>query len=238
MRLNYDVYDWRFLARILDENSVRLSRTRSGVSDTSTNREAKRKLLLEGDALKARSAANERRAQQWLFDGRHDPPPRSAGEVLQLLWRLADTVNDGLLPTADKLRRWDSRPDPAAPPRVAPDELPEALEAYAEVVWRRWPELAGDPVPLASWAEWELNGGTLHPFYDGCGRISRAFGALLLVRGSWLLPLYEDRDTYFGQGHRGERAFADYVRARVGACARWLTPAPSPAEMEGTPPYS
>jgi hypothetical protein len=226
MRLNYDERDWRFLARILDENSARLSRTRSGVSDTSTCREAKRKLLLEGEALKAHSAANERAAQQFLFASRHDPPPRSGDEVLGLLWRVADTINAGLLPTADKLRRWDSRPDPSAPAAVAPEELPEALEAYAEVVCRRWRELADDPVPLASWAEWGLNGGTLHPFYDGCGRISRAFGALLLVRGSWLLPLYEDRDTYFEQGHRGERAFADHVRGRIRACAEWLGLAP------------
>ena len=49
------------ISQILDENSIRLSRTRKGVSDTSAS-ELKRPLLLTGDALKQRSAENETNA--------------------------------------------------------------------------------------------------------------------------------------------------------------------------------
>jgi hypothetical protein len=229
MYFNYDETDWRLIARVLDENSARLSRTRAGVSDTSTS-DGKRKLLLEGKALRRRCAANEGRVCRLLFAARHEPPPQSPADVLELLWRIADTMNDGLVRPGDRLRQWPSYaevPAGAGLParrvaRRAPAELPAALERFTGDVHRRWGELAGDPVPLASWAEWELNGGSLHPFYDGCGRSARAFGALLLVRGSWLPPVYEDVGTYFDHGHRGEQAFAAYVRQRIAACALWL----------------
>jgi hypothetical protein len=82
--------------------------------------------------------------------------------------------------------------------------------------------LAEDPVPLAAWAEWELGGGALHPFYDGCGRISRSFAAMLLIRASSLLPLFDDRRSYFDHGNRGRTAFASYMRDCIERCAQWL----------------
>lgn len=223
MRFNYDDVKWQFVARILKENSTRLSRTRGGESSTATSPE-KQPLLLQGEALRRRAAANERRVQRFLFRSRHDPAPPDGKAVLDLLWQIADLTNDGLLPSTEKLRTWPSHPEPPAPPgnRVEPASLAAALEQFAGEVHRRWPELAVDPVPLASWAEWELNGGSLHPFYDGCGRISRAFGAMLLLRASWMLPLYQDQALYFAHGHRGPKGFADYVRRRITACTRWV----------------
>ena len=47
-------------------------------------------------------------------------------------------------------------------------------------------------------------------------RGQRIFGALLLVRGSRLLPLYEDMDSYFWHGHQGEAHFA--------AASTWIKP--------------
>lgn len=229
MLFDYDSVDWRFVARIMDENSVRVSRTRAGISDTSTSA-GKRKLLLEGDRLKERSAANEEQMQRLIFEMRHVEAPKNAARVLDLVWQIADTVNAGLVRPDNRLRQWpsyaelpavDGRPARRAA-RRAPAELCEAMDQFAELIVFRWKELSADPVPLASWAAWELNGGTLHPFYDGCGRISRAFEAMLLLQGSSLLPLYEDRDTYFIHGHRGEQAIATYARARIGACATWL----------------
>jgi hypothetical protein len=65
-----------------------------------------------------------------------------------------------------------------------------------------------------------LNGGRLHPFYDGCGRISRSFGASLLLRASELLPLFEDTHKYFAMGN--DRMFETYYQTRIKACAIWL----------------
>ena len=224
MRFPYDTVDWRFAARILNENSIRLSRTRAGESNTNTSRE-KQSLRLKGDALSGLAAKNEEDVHKHLFETRQAPPPNNGREVLDLLWKIADLTNAGLLPEDKKLRAWPSPYQPPGPSgnRVDHTELPAALEHFADLVYQRWEELAADPVPLASWAEWELNGGSLHPFYDGCGRISRSFGALLLLRAGWLLPLYEDRETYFAKGHQGPAAFAAYVASRVEACAQWLS---------------
>jgi hypothetical protein len=229
---DYDGVDWRFLSRLLGENSHRLSRTRSGVSDTSTST-TKRPLLLSGAQLAERVAANEERVHQFIYNSRKDPMPRDGADVLQLLWTLADLTNDGLLP-AGKLRTW---PIPEVPPesaganahagrtepvKVAPQDIAAAMTSLGETLHRRWNELHNDVVPLAAWAEWELNGGSLHPFYDGCGRISRSFSALLFVRAGSLPPLYEDSATYFRQGNLGIEGFAAYVRDRIAACAGWV----------------
>jgi hypothetical protein len=37
MRVDCDAANWRFVARIMNENSLRLTRTQSGSSDTSTS---------------------------------------------------------------------------------------------------------------------------------------------------------------------------------------------------------
>jgi hypothetical protein len=223
MRFDYDAAGLSLVSLILNENSRRLSRTHAGVSDTSTS-PAKQPLLLQGEALRRRAAENEEHVHQFLFDTRHAAPPRDPEQVLSLLWAIVDRTNEGLVPTGQRFRAWPSRSLPPAPDyeRVSPEELPAALDRFAAEVYRRWQELETDPVPLASWAEWELSGGSLHPFYDGCGRISRCFGALLLLRASWSLPLYEDQARYYAHGHQGPKAFAAYVTKRIQACARWL----------------
>jgi hypothetical protein len=222
------------VARILDESSRRLSRTRSGVSDTRTS-SSKQPLLQAGDALRQRAAENERRVYRFLFDTRKHLPPASGEAVLQILLTVADMTNDGLLPDG----RWRTWPIGAWAPaadgsataisgpeaKVPPELLPEATRSFCETVQGRWRELGHDPVPLASWAEWQLNGGVLHPFYDGCGRISRSFGALLLIRGGCLLPLYDGMAGYFEHGNRGTAAFCDYVRFSIVECRRWLSAA-------------
>ncbi|HEV3145465.1 MAG TPA: Fic family protein [Gemmataceae bacterium] len=229
MRFDYQSHDWTIVARIMNENSLRMSRTRHGKSDTGTS-EKKRPLRLSGEALQRRCAQNEERVQQFLFANRNGPKPRNAEQVLELLWTLADMTNDGLL-TAGKLRDWpisaqqlspDGQPVAGPEAKVPPNELPAALADFSAAVFRRWEELPADPVPLAAWAEWELNGGKLHPFYDGCGRIARSFAALLLLRGSWLLPLYDSPAEYFAHGNRGTDAFISYMRARIAECAGWL----------------
>ena len=223
-RIDYGQAGWPFIARIMNENSDRLSRTRKGVSDTSTS-DVKRPLLLAGEALKRRSAENEERAQRYVFDVRSDPPPADGRDVLGILWGVADRTNDGLLPSG-KLREWAIKRTPNGGANGVVDAVPVsglemALGRFADQIAARWSELACDPVPLAAWAEWELNGGSLHPFYDGCGRISRSFAALLLVRSGCLLPLYDDIGSYFFHGNQGEEAFVQYVRNRITACRQW-----------------
>ncbi|HVY68623.1 MAG TPA: hypothetical protein VHH73_01775, partial [Verrucomicrobiae bacterium] len=222
-RFNYDSVDWRYVAEVLGANSLALSRTRHGVSDTSTSAK-KLPLLLTGEALKERAAQNEERACQFVFDARKGPDPQNPDEVKALLFGVADRMNEGLLP-AGRLRTWpigektvrlgDGPEQMISPAKAPPEEVERAVEQFCAELWRRWGELAVDPVPLAAWAEWELNGGTLHPFYDGCGRISRAFGALLLLRGSLALPLHDSSVKYYRAGNHNVGSFAEYLRQQI-----------------------
>jgi len=225
---DYDRVDWRFAARILNENSLRLSRTRQGVSDTSTSTR-KKPLALSAEALRRRSAENEARVHRLVFAGRDDPPPAGPAAVREHLFAVADGTNAGLLPEGP-LRTWPIGGRDGKAPKVPPADLEPAIDDFCQRVFRRWGELATDPVPLAAWAEWELNGGALHPFYDGCGRISRSFAAWLFIGGACLLPLYESREQYFAHGNRGLDVFEPYVRNRIAACDDWLRNAPAPAE--------
>ena len=231
-RFDYDSTDWRFVSRILDENSRRLSRTRAGASDTGSSA-LKQPLLVSGDELRARAAANEHHVHEFIHATQWSKAPASPEAVRTLLFAISDLTNEGLLP-AGRFRTWPigaHQPSATAAAavsgpeaKVPPEEIPAAVDAFCATVHARWPELADDPVPLAAWAEWQLNGGPLHPFYDGCGRIARSFGATLLIHGSRLLPLYDSATEYFRHGNAGTEAFAGYVRGRIAACAAWLTP--------------
>ena len=223
---DYDRLGWQFLSRVMDENNVRLSRTRMGLCDTSTS-PLKQPLLFSGDELRLRMLRNERRIHQFLFQSRHNPPPCDAQAVEDLLLGIADMTNQGLLP-GGRFRAWciearEKSPSQDAtasmpPAKVPPEQLPGAVAAFARSVYQRWEELGADPVPLAAWAEWQLNAGPLHPFYDGCGRIARSFAAALLVRASWFPPWYDDHASYYRHSDAGIATFIAYVRARVEAC--------------------
>src|SRR5262245_38043308 len=106
-RFDYDSVDWQFVSKILNENSLRLSRTYSGYSDTSTSEE-KLPLLLSGPALKERAAESERTVHKLIFDARHSERPKDAAAVTCLLYQIVDTTNNGLLP-AGRFRTWEIR---------------------------------------------------------------------------------------------------------------------------------
>jgi len=154
MIVNYDEIGYSFIAKVLDENSRRLSRTRGGASDTTVSIE-KRPLLLHGEELRLRSAENERVAQQFVFRSRWLPTPRNGKDVLSVLWQIEAITNGGLLPTSSRLRTWRATRGSAENPilLVDPEQLPAAIDRFSDVIQNRWGELQSDPVPLASWAE-------------------------------------------------------------------------------------
>ena len=230
---DWDTLGADHVTAILLGGDAALSRTHKGVSDTSSSAHKPRPLL-EGEALRQRCRANAEALARFLWEQRRFFVPGGAAEVLELLLQIADHVNAGLHADPRALRSWPLPADQGRPEeardawKVAPGDVAAALQTFAAEVWRRWPELYGDPVPLAAWAEWQLNGGLLHPFADGCGRISRAFGVFLLMGASWPTPLYEGAESYYEHGHRGPAAFADYVRAAIARRGQAASPAGGP----------
>ena len=228
--IDYRRVDWRFVSRILEENTLRLSRTRQGKSDTGSSR-TKEPLLLAGEALKAKVIHNEEKVHRYVYGAHGEAAPKSGEGVEQILCTIADMTNEGLLPKG-RFRTWEIRPNQRSltdgevisgpDAKVSPEELPQVVSDFCSEISRRWDELGRDPVPLAAWAEWQLNVGPLHPFYDGCGRISRAFAAYLLVTGGYLLQLYDDPKSYFAHGNKGIKIFTSYVRQSIYRCAQWI----------------
>lgn len=227
---DYNSVDWRFVSRIMKENTLRLSRSRQGKSDTGSSN-GKEPLLLEGEALKEKVIQNEDTVHRYIYSAINKANPQSSEDVKQILFAIADMTNEGLLPKG-RFRTWEIHANqqsvtgeetvsgPEA--KMDPGELPEAVTKFCSTISVRWNELYEDPVPLAAWAEWQLNGGPLHPFYDGCGRISRAFAAFLLVAGGHLLPLYDNSRSYFTHGNKGIETFTVYVRHSIDRCAKWI----------------
>jgi hypothetical protein len=58
--------------------------------------------------------------------------------------------------------------------------------------------------------EWQLGIGPLHPFYDGCGRISRYFSAIIACWQEVPLVYHRSRVEYMGHASDGITAFTEY----------------------------
>lgn len=222
---NYTNSGLALVSRILNENSVRLSRTRLGIGDVSTS-PSKQPPSASGPDLAARAHHNEHEMYKIAFAygliGRFD----SGAEIKDLLLSLASQAFAGLQNTGP-FRTWtineiEYSNGTIAAPKLDPLLLVHAFDNFCNCVALRHLELLSDPYPLMAWAEWELNGGSLHPFYDACGRISRCFGAAILISGHRLLPLYDSSASYFEHGNQGMAAFAEYVRQRARVCATWI----------------
>jgi hypothetical protein len=218
-KYHYDENSLALICDILASNSDVLSRSRRGVSDTSSS-SSKRPLRLTGRDLRERVTENELVAQRFIWQSRNEAFPITGAGVNSLLLHIAGLVNKDLLPEG-VYRTWDFETSPHHyGSRVAAQSLESALESYCERLATQASDTSIDPIALAADAEWELNGGSLHPFYDGCGRISRLFSACMLVRSDYLLPLYTGAVEYFGAGNSSRPAFSAYFRHCIGLCRK------------------
>jgi hypothetical protein len=225
---DYTRVDWTFVHKLMAENNRRLSRTHHGHSDTGSS-ELKHPLLLSGQALLQQIERNEIDVHKFVYGQSSAAEPQSSNAVRDILFQIADLTNRGTLPSG-RLRTWEIGANQASltggpaisgpEAKVSPQRIEAALSAFCDTLWRRWPELPVDPVPVAAWSDWQLNGGEIHPFYDGCGRISRSFAASLLVRARCLLPLFDNKTAYFEAGNRSSAAFVQYYTERIEACRR------------------
>jgi hypothetical protein len=197
------------------ENSRRLSRTRGGVADATAS--SLKKISLTGERLSDRARSNEEVAANLVWSiASADGSLTSAG-LLKELMAIASAVNDGLVPAGKLFREWIPPEGSRCEVGAIRLELNLLMSGIVRLMNNR-----GSGILAAATAEWALNGGHIHPFYDGCGRIARLFGGRLLVTCGTSLPLWEDRATYFDVGLRGIADFALYMEQRIDAAASWL----------------
>lgn len=111
------------------------------------------------------------------------------------------------------LREWDTPYSESS--RVSNQDLPHEMEMfYGEITDLVNANLGVDPAENAAWAEYRLNA-ELHPFYDGCSRISRYVAAWILARSWRLPPLFESRAQYWVEVGKGRSSFVRFYSSRV-----------------------
>jgi hypothetical protein len=189
-----------------------LSRTVATGTIDRTASPAKRPALVTGSALLARIAANRRLVARFIA-WRRRAWPATAAEHFGVICTLAHLAGLGIFP-AGLFREWEydaGRHGVAGHP-VPRDEVPAALLGFAGEISRARALRAPARIELVARTEWEIGIGPLHPFYDGCGRISRYTATLLSL---WLdVPVvtHASRDAYLGAARAGRDAFVTYYR--------------------------
>ncbi|MFY7926327.1 MAG: hypothetical protein ACOVN5_10990 [Aquidulcibacter sp.] len=189
-----------------------LSRTaRTGAVATSVNR-LKRPARLAGDELHSAMTRNRELAAEYI-DWRAEEVPTRAEEMLAALTGLAVIVNFGIL-SGDLYRSWPytvpTVGERVSGHEVAPDKIMSGLYELAQECVEI-AKLGTDLKPRAvAQVEWKIGIGPLHPFYDGCGRISRYFTTLLCLWSDVELRVHRSRTEYMAAATAGEAAFIQY----------------------------
>lgn len=194
----------------LSENQ--LSRTRKGHADTTAST-TKSPLLLSGEQLAQKTALNTKALHRLLFELRERPAPNSVSEVQRSLRQIEDTVNEGLLP-GGRYREWElSYADDSAEfsKKALAKDVPQAMDRFTRELFVRWSQLPSAAVVTAAWAEWMIQG-PIHPYYDGCGRISRAVSAWILLWSGQTVPVYSSRQDWFRHAMSSREDFTLYFK--------------------------
>src|SRR5438270_4724285 len=140
MKIDYEKLGLGAFERVVDENSRRLSRTRSGVFDTSSS-SSKKAPPIEDRQITEMAEENERLVYRGIYRERNCPPPADVEGVRGLLFGIADGVNKGLVGNPRALRDWDLQKgrqgvrDVQSGFRVPPAYLYRALDQFAGTVF-------------------------------------------------------------------------------------------------------
>lgn len=204
-----DKVQWFRMAAI-SVNAV--SRTAKGVSDTSLAVNKPGLMISSGDALRLRASRNLDDALRLAWAQKRRKGFRTT-EMTAFIESLARHINEGLVESSRPLfRTW---PVKYAGP-VPPEEIQNAYAQFC--LWLAthlpWSRESPNAVRIAALAERRLNR-EIHPFADGCGRISRVLGAWILLRTGHLPAFFPDHPTYYEHmGSSEERWIAEY-EARI-----------------------
>lgn len=167
------------------------SRTRQGVSDTSSSAD-KPKLSIEGSDLVKQAAENFQQALALAWEHRNDEF-QIQQEVRQLIELLAATVSKGLLKECQSLwRTWQTEFN-----QTSPEKIEEEVDEFCQQMSGRLAQKI-DPVTTAAWIEQRFDS-QIHPLADGCGRTTKLLSAMVLARNNRSLPHYRGREEYYQQ---------------------------------------
>ena len=105
-----------------------------------------------------------------------------------MFWETARLCNFGLMPNPLALRSW-----PTKYGHPAPEALEKELAQFFSQFQSELEKRDQDPLRFAAWIEKRLNH-EIHPLYDGCGRVSKAFAVFALTEAGLSYPNFTSRD--------------------------------------------
>jgi hypothetical protein len=185
-----------------------ISRTFKGRSDTSVSKE-KVPLRLKDQDLIDKVRENFASAVTYLLQHRGQVP-FSAADVAGVHEAIVSRCNDGLLAEGvGRYRSWDG-----AKGMVKPEEIKPELERFFEEFVRRVHDPSCDAVELAAWVEQRYNT-VVHPLSDGCGRVSKAWAAGILIAWGLPYPVFNSREEYFDHVLKPFDQWLEFFRARI-----------------------
>ncbi len=190
-------------------NMAATSRTKKGVSDTSSSAD-KPALATTGQVLADQATKNFEEAIEMVW-GSRSIDLSSPEDLRRWVEMLAAIVSNGLLPAGQGMyRTWATK----FAMQTMPDQLDAEMENFYLQFGFRGPFV--DPVETAAWVEHKLDA-RIHPFADGCGRTAKLVSAWVLLRANHPLPAWDSRERYLESLIQGGPAFTAYYRERIAA---------------------
>lgn len=191
-------YEKLFAARFY-ENIVTTSSTALG-REESKHKPGKPRLGMSGATLEQRVKTNSFQVAAVIIRACNESWPAN-----KTIREIINATHDGFSPKLGKFRTHQT----AARYGVLPKDISRRMREFEKTLEMRLDRT--DPVWLAAWAEFQFDE-LIHPLSDGCGRVSKAISAWILVRKGLPLPRYGARKIYLRAVQSGWKQFLDYYR--------------------------
>ena len=185
------------------------SRTAKGISDTSVSQQ-KEKTLIEGEDLVDQVNINTHDVAEYLWNLRN-VEINTVDDLKNILKVSAKKINNQIGMFA--LRTWEVKYGR----KVNPEDLPQEMENFYQQYFDKLKQVQNNELSaheLASWIEWSVDT-DLHPFVDGCGRISKAWSGLVISMTGQRQPTHESREEYYKAINGDADQFKQYYLEHV-----------------------
>jgi hypothetical protein len=168
----------------------RFSRTFQGIGSKEVS-DLKLDMLLSGDALTSQVQENFKVGTNFLFQALAFGLFHKFDRGLVVLGGAQTLFNNNIVkPEQGPFRTWET-PYGHVPVQAIIPELSAFCRLFAQVL--HTPGL--DPKMVGAWIEHDLNG-RIHPYSDGCGRMSRGLSTAYLGLYDIPRPVFANRDEY------------------------------------------
>ena len=200
------------------ENLLKTSRTAKGIVDISASATKSDIMAIgSGEQVANLSQINFEGTIRWLCGQRELEFP-SAEALRALIEKVVLSINNGITKEGTIYRSGEDAQNKYGYTRIA--DLESAMQEFCAGLHAKLADPYADPVETAGWIEYHIDV-TDHFFADGCGKISKAMAAYILMRHSMPLPTYRSREEHYGNAPQYTRG--DIPVRDVAEYDKWMT---------------